>query len=61
MVIDLDRCIEKLEKGRLLNEYEVKFISEKVRELLIEEANVQQIQSPVTIVGDLHGYFSKKF
>jgi hypothetical protein len=55
MVIDLDRCIEKLEKGRLLNEYEVKFISEKVRELLIEEANVQQIQSPVTIVGDLHG------
>lgn len=54
-VVDVDKCIEKLEFGKLLSEHEVKYICEKVKELLLEEANVQTVKSPVTIVGDVHG------
>ncbi|KAL0477791.1 hypothetical protein AKO1_002599 [Acrasis kona] len=56
-VVDVDKCIARLESGELLTEHEVKYICEKVRELLLEEANVQNIKSPVTIVGDVHGQF----
>lgn len=58
-IVDVDACIEKLENGKILSEYEVKYVCEKVRELLLEEANVQHVSSPVTIVGDVHGYFRK--
>jgi serine/threonine-protein phosphatase PPG1 len=56
-VVDVDKCIAKLEAGKLLTEFEVKYICEKVRELLLEEANVQDVKAPVTIVGDVHGQF----
>jgi serine/threonine-protein phosphatase PPG1 len=56
-IVNIDKCIEKLEDGHILTEFEVKFITEKVKELLLEEANVQQVSSPVTIVGDVHGQF----
>jgi serine/threonine-protein phosphatase PPG1 len=54
---EIDTCIEKLENGKILSEFQVKFICEKVKELLIEEANLQSINSPVTVVGDIHGQF----
>ncbi|KAG2381337.1 hypothetical protein C9374_006326 [Naegleria lovaniensis] len=56
-VVDVNRCIEKLEAGRLLTEFEIKFVCEKVKEILIDEANVQRVKSPVTIVGNIHGQF----
>ncbi|KAL9641872.1 hypothetical protein ABK040_000252 [Willaertia magna] len=56
-VVDVNRCIEKLETGRLLSEFEVKYVCEKVKEILINEANVQKIKAPVTVVGDIHGQF----
>jgi len=56
-VVDVNRCIEKLEAGRLLTEFEVKYVCEKVKEILIDEANVQRVNAPVTIVGDVHGQF----
>ena len=54
---DLDRQIEQLRKCEYIKESEVKDLCEKAKELLIEESNVQRVDSPVTICGDVHGQF----
>ncbi|KNC86889.1 serine/threonine-protein phosphatase 4 catalytic subunit [Sphaeroforma arctica JP610] len=54
---DLDRQIETLRNCELIREAEVKLICAKAREILVEESNVQQVSSPVTICGDVHGQF----
>jgi len=35
----------------------LRILCEKVKDLLIEESNVKQISTPVTVCGDLHGQF----
>lgn len=55
--VELDRWIEQLKRCEYLNEFEVKTLCTKAREILIEEANVQVISSPITIAGDIHGQF----
>lgn len=57
-IVDIDRCIETLRRGESLQEHQVRFICEKLQELLLEEPNVQRVQSPVSVVGDIHGQFS---
>ena len=52
---DLDRQLEQLRRCELLNESEVKTLCTKAREILVEESNVQCVDSPVTICGDIHG------
>lgn len=54
---DLDRQIESLRKCEVITEEEVKILCLKAREILIEESNVQRIETPVTICGDIHGQF----
>lgn len=46
---DLDRQIEQLRKCEIIMENEVKALCSKAREILIEESNVQRIDSPVTV------------
>lgn len=46
---DLDRQIEQLKKCEIIKETEVKALCAKAREILIEESNVQRIDSPVTV------------
>ena len=41
----------------MLTEKEVKDLCERAKEILKEEANVQPIPAPVTVVGDIHGQF----
>ena len=54
---DLDRQIEKLRRCEYLKESEVKSLCAKAREILIDESNVQRIDAPVTICGDVHGQY----
>lgn len=52
-----DEWIETLKKCQFLPERDIKRLCEKVKELLMEESNVQPVSSPVTICGDIHGQF----
>ncbi|KAA6394551.1 MAG: putative Serine/threonine-protein phosphatase PP-X isozyme 2 [Streblomastix strix] len=54
---DLDGWIERLRKCEPLKEAEVKQLTGKAREILIEESNVQRVDAPVTVCGDIHGQF----
>jgi serine/threonine-protein phosphatase 4 catalytic subunit len=49
MVSDLDRQIEQLKNCQILKEVEVKELCSRAREILIEEANVEKVFSPVTV------------
>ncbi|ORX90702.1 Metallo-dependent phosphatase [Basidiobolus meristosporus CBS 931.73] len=40
-----------------LSEQDMKKLCEMVKELLMEESNVQPVHSPVTVCGDIHGQF----
>jgi serine/threonine-protein phosphatase 4 catalytic subunit len=57
MASDLDRYIQTLFKCELITESEVKSLCSKAMEILIEESNVQRVDAPVTICGDIHGQF----
>jgi len=54
---DLDRQIEVLMRCECISEQEVKALCAKAREILVQEGNVQVVDSPVTICGDIHGQF----
>ncbi|KAJ3157669.1 Serine/threonine-protein phosphatase 4 catalytic subunit [Geranomyces variabilis] len=54
---DLDRQIEQLRRCEIIKESEVKELCDKAREILSEESNVQSVDAPVTICGDIHGQF----
>ena len=57
MCSNIDGWIERLWKCELIREDEVASLCTKIRELLISETNVQRIDLPVTICGDIHGQF----
>ena len=54
---DLDQQIEQLRKCEVIKESDVKLLCAKAQEILVEESNVQRIDSPVTVCGDIHGQF----
>jgi len=49
--------IEKVRRCEHLTESELKQLCDLVREILMEESNVQPVNSPVTVCGDVHGQF----
>lgn len=54
---DLDEQISRLKRCEYLKESEVKALCDKAREILLDESNVQRVDAPVTICGDIHGQF----
>eukprot|EP01129_Flabellula_baltica_P001657 TRINITY_DN115_c1_g1_i1.p1 TRINITY_DN115_c1_g1~~TRINITY_DN115_c1_g1_i1.p1 ORF type:complete len:317 (+),score=49.60 TRINITY_DN115_c1_g1_i1:32-952(+) len=56
-ISDLDRQIEQLRNCEIISEAEVKDLCTKAREILVEEGNVQRVDAPVTLCGDVHGQF----
>ncbi|KAK6460115.1 Metallo-dependent phosphatase-like protein [Scheffersomyces coipomensis] len=54
-MLNLDETIEKIKLCKHIPEEDVEELCTKVIELLIEEANIQHVDTPVTICGDIHG------
>lgn len=54
---NIDEWITRAEKCINLSEEEMKILCDLVRDILIEESNVQIVSAPVTICGDIHGQF----
>eukprot|EP00038_Savillea_parva_P019915 m.29656 g.29656 ORF g.29656 m.29656 type:complete len:304 (-) comp4615_c0_seq1:39-950(-) len=55
--MDLDSQIERLRQCQTIEQHEVEQLCFKARELLATEANMQPVDSPVTLCGDIHGQF----
>lgn len=54
---DIDTWIAKLFKCEFLPENDVLVLCEKAKEIFSKEENIQPVQTPVTVCGDIHGQF----
>jgi len=54
---NLDKWVEHVKQCKYLEESDLKDLCEMVKELLLEESNVQPVASPITLCGDIHGQF----
>jgi hypothetical protein len=52
-----DEWLETVRGCQYLPETDLKRLCEMVKELLMEESNIQPVNTPVTICGDVHGQF----
>lgn len=52
----IENLLEITKKGTLVKELDVKWISQKLIEILSKEPNVKHISAGITVVGDIHGY-----
>ncbi|KAI6098748.1 hypothetical protein F5141DRAFT_1066803 [Pisolithus sp. B1] len=57
MVYDPDKWIAQLIDCQHLPEQDMKILCNTVQAILLEEANIQPILTPVTICGDIHSQF----
>ena len=55
MGFDLDVYLEKALIGEKIEELGIKIICQKIKEIFINEENIQYISTPVTCIGDTHG------
>jgi len=52
-----DEWLEAARQCHYLPEPDIKRLCEIVKEYLMEESNIQPVQTPVTVCGDIHGQF----
>eukprot|EP01095_Lingulamoeba_sp_RSL-Kostka_P007019 TRINITY_DN2219_c1_g1_i1.p1 TRINITY_DN2219_c1_g1~~TRINITY_DN2219_c1_g1_i1.p1 ORF type:complete len:308 (+),score=98.21 TRINITY_DN2219_c1_g1_i1:145-1068(+) len=54
---DVKQWIEQLLQLKKLSESQVEQLCEKAKNILMDESNVQNVNCPVTVCGDVHGQF----
>lgn len=57
MIEKLDEWLETAKKCQALPEGVMKTLCDHVKDILVEESNIQPVYSPVTVCGDIHGQF----
>ena len=57
MGFDINKYLERAYKGELLEELAIKLICMKIKEIFVNEPNIIQASTPLTMVGDIHGYY----
>lgn len=55
--MDIDKWIATVKECKYLPENELRKLCELLCDILLEEANVQPVTTPVTVCGDIHGQF----
>lgn len=54
---DVDQWITQLQRCEYIKEAEVKALCSRAKEILLEESNVQPVESPVTVSFPTHLFF----
>ena len=54
---EVDSWLAYVKDGGILPEKDLRILCEKIKEILIEDSNVQSVSAPVTICGDIRGNF----
>ena len=55
--MDVDWCLEEVKSGKCLSERIFKNLCDLCMEILSEESNIQPVEAPVSICGNIHGQF----
>jgi hypothetical protein len=55
--MDIGAILERVRREEVIEEHLVRAVCRSVQEVLMREANLQLISSPIVLVGDVHGQF----
>jgi len=53
--MELDQCISLLQEGKFLPQKHIETICAKACDILMDEPNTVKVNSPISVVGDIHG------
>ena len=57
MSLDIDRLLAEIMECKPLAERDLRMLCEKMKDICMEENNVQPVAAPVVVCGDIHGQF----
>ena len=55
--MSVEQVLERIKQEEVVEESVVRSVCKKVQEILMGEANLEIISSPIVLVGDVHGQF----
>lgn len=53
--MNIDEILEKAKEGFIFNELTLIKLCQKAKEIFIEESNVELVNLPIVVCGDVHG------